>query len=75
MCTNGMKQICEVVDDDSLWKPVEQGYSFYCMVKLNGFSIGYVVIQDTRESIWEIAAEFVPECYNKGFGTKSVKLL
>ena len=74
MCTIGMKQISDLLDDDSLWKPVEQEYSFYCMVKLNDVSIGYVAIQDTRESIWEIVAEFDPEYCNKWFGTKSIKL-
>ena len=74
MYTTGMKQISELLDDDSLWKPVEQEFSFYCMVKLNDVSIGYVAIHDTRESIWEIAAEFDPEYCNKGLGTKSVKL-
>ena len=71
---NGMESIADQVDDDAIWQQTQEDSTFYCTVKLSDKPIGYVAIKDTRESIWEIVAEFDPSFCNKGYGTKSIML-
>lgn len=74
MRENGMMKMAEILDDDVIWKQIRLDRTFCCIVKLDGNPIGYVMLQDTRESIWEIVAEFDPEYCNKGFGSTSTLL-
>ena len=71
---NGMESVANQLDDDAIWQQTQEDSVFCCTVKLSGKPIGYVAIKDTRESIWEIVAEFDSFFCNKGYGTKSIML-
>lgn len=71
---NGMESIADQLGEDAIWQQTQEDSTFYCTIKLSGKPIGYVAIKDTRESIWELVAEFDPLFCNKGYGTKSIFL-
>ena len=48
--------------------------SFYCVIMVEGASVGYLGIKDTRADLWEIAIELDGKHTRYGYGPRSVKL-